>query len=449
MPELPYRFEPRSYQEQVFVADEQGIKRQIHVWHRRAGKDKTYLNFCAMKAFERVGNYYYILPTYRQAKQIIWDGIDANGMRFMDHFPPEAVSSKNESELRVEFVNGSAFQLLGSDNIDRIVGVNPAGVVFSEFSLHDPRAWDFYRPILNENNGWAIFNFTPRGKNNHATKLYNAVKDDPRWRVSLLTVDETRRDAPGESGERVVTPDMIEQDRKEGMDEDLLQQEYYCNFSGVMTGNYYGRQMDEMMETKRVCDVPWNPSLRVFTVWDLGIADAMAVVFAQWDGPMLNVIDYMEVRNEGLNYFAAELKRKSYVYANHYAPHDIRQRELTSGKTRWELARDLGLDFRVVDSIPLQDGINATRAILPLVRIDRTRCSRLIDCLTEYHKEYDQKRQEYRDSPLHNWASHGADAMRYLAICADDERAERQGEITSTGTNEPIFDTHESENIFS
>lgn len=437
--EVPYHFDPRSYQSELFEKFEEGIRRFFVVWHRRAGKDKCCINFTITRALERVGSYFYMLPTYAQAKKIIWDGVDAEGFPFLSHIPEELVVHKNRTELRVELVNGSAIQLLGSDNIDSIVGVNPVGVVFSEYSLQDPRAYDLYRPILNENSGWALFNGTPRGKN-HFYKLYEKIKDDPNWYTSVLTVSDTRRDAPGESLGPVVTPEMIEQDKREGMDDDLVQQEYYVNFSGVQTGAYYGRLV-ELAETEgRISDVPWNPRLPVFTAWDLGVADAMVVIYAQLDGARVNIIDFVEQSGEGLAYFAKAVLRKNYVYSNHYAPHDIAARELTSGKSRLELARDLGLDFRIAPNLPVQEGIDSLRSLFPRLWIDRTRCARLVSCLTSYHKLWDPRHEQYGKTPVHDWSSHAADAARYLSLVYDLEYQHRNVETTSTGLKEPIFD---------
>ena len=443
--DIPFHFEPRSYQRELFKRYQDGCRRFFIVWHRRAGKDKCCLNFVIERAFERVGSYYYLLPTYAQAKKIIWDGVDAEGFPFMDHIPSDLIVSKNRTELRVELVNGSSIQLLGSDNIDRIVGVNPVGVVFSEYSLQDPRAYDLYRPILNENNGWALFNGTPRGKGNGFYRLYEAIKDDPNWYTSVLTVQDTRRDAPGESLGPVVTDEMIEQDKREGMDDDLVQQEYYVNFAGVQTGSYYGRLIESSESEGRICDVPWNPRQTVFTAWDLGVADAMVVIYAQLDGPMVNLIDYVEKRGEGLSYFAAEVQRKNYVYSNHYAPHDIAARELTSGKSRLELARDLGLDFRIAPNLAVQEGIDSLRSLFPRLRFDRTKCARLVSCLTSYHKNWDPRNQEYLKGPVHDWSSHGADAARYLSLVYDLEYENRNMETTATGMKEPIFEAEETE----
>ena len=160
---IPHNFNPRDYQIPIFKAFDNGYKRIVQVWHRRAGKEKTDINLVAREIFTNIGAYYYIFPTYNQGKKVLWNGADKEGVRFLSHLPEETRLRTVGNEMFIEFKNGSTFQVIGSDNIDSIVGTNPKGVVFSEYSLQDPKAWDFIRPILAENEGWAIFNFTPRG----------------------------------------------------------------------------------------------------------------------------------------------------------------------------------------------------------------------------------------------------------------------------------------------
>jgi hypothetical protein len=166
----------------------------------------------------KVGNYYYFLPTYSQAKKVIWEGKTKDGIPFLSFFPPQLIDGKpNDSELKIKFKNGSLFQLIGTDNIDNIVGTNPIGCVFSEFPLQDPKAWNFIRPILAENGGWAIFNGTPRGKN-HAWQVLNIGKESG-WFTEILTVDDTN----------VIPREALEEERAQ-MPQDLFEQEYYCKF---------------------------------------------------------------------------------------------------------------------------------------------------------------------------------------------------------------------------
>jgi hypothetical protein len=213
---------------------------------------------------------------------------------FLGHFPPEIVAKRNEQELKLTLVNGSIFQLIGSDNIDSVMSTNPVGCVFAEYALQDPNAWNYIRPILLENGGWAIFDFTPRGKN-HGYDIYDMARKfmeagDPQWFAERLTVDDTG----------VLSAAQIDDERREGMDEDLIQQEYFCSFEGAQQGSYYGRQMSEAEKDGRITRVPYQPEIAVETWWDLGVADATAIWFTQTVGREIHCIDYLEASGEGL-----------------------------------------------------------------------------------------------------------------------------------------------------
>ena len=408
---LPHKFQPRPYQLALLAAMDSGCKRGIQVWHRRSGKDKTDLNYCAKRMVERVGNYYYVFPTYSQAKKVIWDGKDRDGFPFMAHFPAELVSTKHEQELKITLRNGSIFQLIGSDNVNAIMGTNPVGVVFAEYSLQDPRAWDYMRPILRENGGWAIFNFTPRGKN-HAHTLYQMALGNPDWHVSRLTVTDTG----------VLSPADIEAERNEGMDEELIQQEYYCSFEGTQQGSYYGKQMAIAEQEGRIGNVPWEQGIGCETWWDIGVGDSNAIWITQSVGRDVNCIDYMEASGESVGYYAKELQAKPYVYLSHNGPHDLSVREwghtAPDGRpvTRLASALQQGIQFRIVPEVSLESGINTTREFISRCRFDRTKCRRGLDALTSYHKMYDDRAKQFRSYPHHDWSSNGADAFRYLAV---------------------------------
>lgn len=411
---LPHNFRPRPYQLGILDAIDSGILRCICCWHRRSGKDKTFINLMAKKMMERVGAYYYIFPTYTQAKKVIWRGMDKTGMRFISHFPkPLMAKPPNQTDMLIEYKNGSIFQLLGSDNIDSIVGTNPIGVVFSEFSLQDPRAWEYLRPILVENGGWAIFNFTPRGKN-HAYDLLEMAKLNPAWFCEVFGVNDTR----DWDGKPIITDAMIEEERRSGMSEDMIQQEYYVAFNAVMPGAYYGDQIKWLEENNRMVKGLWDPKLPVETWWDLGMDDAMTITFTQQYLHEIRIIDYLENSGEGLAYYANELNKKGYTYKHHHFPHDGEVKELGTGKTRKEVAMSLGI--KPLDCIPAPpsklDGIQAVRTILPRCWIDAEKCQRLIDCLKNYTKEWDEERKVWKSYPLHNWASHGADSFQTFAL---------------------------------
>lgn len=407
---MPHRFLPRPYQLPLLKALDNGIKRAVHVWHRRSGKEKTDLNIVAKKMFERVGAYYYVFPSYRQASRVLWEGMDKDGFKFMEHIPTELRKRTDQTKMFIETLNGSTFQLIGSDNIDSIVGANPIGVVFSEFSLQDPQAWDYIRPILAENGGWAIFNFTPRGKN-HAYDLLEYAKTDATWFWQVLTARDTG----------AIAPEVLEQERKEIVakngDDSIFEQEYMCSFEASIQGSYYGQQLAQALTDGRIKSVPYDPALKVDTWWDLGVGDAMAIWFTQSVGREVHCIDYLESEGEGVPYYIAALQQKGYVYGEHYWPHDGEARELSTGVSRKETAEKLGLrPINIVENIGLEDGIQATRLILTRCWFDAEKCKRGIDALKSYHKEYDEKRQCYKDKPEHDWSSHCADAIRYLAV---------------------------------
>jgi len=403
--EIPYKFKPRDYQIPFLEAMDSGIKRAVLVFHRRAGKDKTCFNLMIKKALEKVGNYYYFFPTYSQAKKALWDAIDKDGLKVLDHIPRQVLKKKNESDMRLEFVNGSSIQLIGTENIDSIVGTNPAGCIYSEYSLQNPMAWALIRPILKENGGWAVFNFTPRGKN-HAFKLFNMAKSNKNWFAQLLTVRDTG----------ILTEADIEEERKEGMDEELIQQEYYCDFNIGIQGAYYLKQIQKAEEEKRIGFVPYNEDNEVHTVWDLGIGDAMSIWFYQVAGREIHLIDFYEAQGEGFAYYARILQEKGYLYGNHFAPHDIMQRELGTGKSRQEVARNLGINFQVVPKLSVEDGIDAVRRIFNRCWFDEEKCEAGLNALKNYKKEYDEKRKMFKSRPYHDWASHAADAFRYFAV---------------------------------
>ena len=171
-----------------------------------------------------------------------------------------------------------------------------------------------------------------------------------------------------------------------------------------------------MEDNKQLTRVPYDPSLPVSTAWDLGVADHSSIIFYQELGRAINIIDYHEERGQGLPHYIQILKQKDYVYKEHFAPHDIEVTEFGNGKTRREVAYQLGIRFKVVPKLPLEDGIHATSMILPRCWIDTDHCKKLIDALRHYHRKYIDKNRMFRSKPVHDWSSHACDAMRYLSV---------------------------------
>lgn len=401
------KFKPRSYQLPILDAIEnKGYKRVLAIMPRRAGKDLTAFNLCIRACVRKPCVIYYIFPTYAQAKKVIWDSVTNSGDRILDYIPDSLVDSKNSQEMKIRFKNGSLLQLVGSDNYDSLMGTNPQGVVFSEYALQDPRAYQYIRPILAANDGWALFITTPRGKN-HAYELYQIAQNSSNWFAMKLTLDDTRHIPQAE----------IDRERAEGiMSEDLIQQEYFTSFDMGVEGAYYAKYMDKMRIDGRIGDVPWESNFKVGTSWDLGVRDSTTILFYQSIGNTIRIIDCYENSKEGLEHYAKVLESKPYVYGKHIAPHDIAVKEFGSGMTRIEKARQLGIKFMVADNISIVDGIEAVRSTLNRVWIDQNKCVPLIKALENYRQEYDVKNRVYKSQPLHNFASHFADSMRYLCV---------------------------------
>lgn len=421
--EIPNEWLPRRHQLPLWQFMEKGGKRAVSVWHRRAGKDSTCLNWTAFAAHRRVGVYWHLLPTLNQGRRVVWDGRDREGRRFIDQaFPRPLRQSVNKQEMKIELKNGSLWQVVGSDNYNSLVGSNPIGVVFSEWSLADPAAWDFIRPILVENGGWAIFPYTPRGRN-HGWDLYEMASTNAEWFCERLSIEDTG----------FIGQDVIESERQAGMSDELIEQEFYCSFDAPNQGSIYGSIMRELRDENRITHVPWKPELPVFTWWDIGRRDPTAIWFVQQHGETLRVIDYYENAFQDAAHYVKVVREKPYTYGEsskdpgHILPHDAGQTEWGSGKTRIETLANLGLKIKIGPKIGLEDGINAVRLVLRRCVFDAEKCRRGLQCLEGYQREWNEAMRVYSSQPLHNWASHGSDAFRYGAVAIRDKVTKGQG----------------------
>ncbi len=401
------KFKLRPYQVPIFDAIEnKGYKRVVALLPRRAGKDVTAFNLMIRAALRKVGVYYYIFPTFAQAKRVIWTSITNTGKKFLDYIPREVIEKTNSQDMSIYFKNGSLLQLVGSDNYDALMGTNPQGVVFSEYALQDPRAYQFIRPILTANDGFAVFISTPRGKN-HLFELYQIAQQSPHWFAYKMTVEETGHIPLSE----------IEKERSEGiMSDDLIQQEYYCSFDLGVEGSYYAKYLDRMRLKGQIGMVPFEAGFKVHTAWDIGVRDSTTIIFFQVIGQTIRIIDCYENSKVGLEHYAKIIDQRGYAYGKHIGPHDIKVQEFGSGLTRIEKARQLGINFTIAPDLSIEDGIEAVRSALSKIWIDEQACRPLIKALENYRQEYDAKKKVYKSHPLHDQFSHWADSLRYLAI---------------------------------
>lgn len=399
-------FQPRTYQTKVIQALNSGIKRAVWVVHRRGGKDVTAFNWCIFQLLINPGwTAFHILPTYSQAKKVIWDSSTNDGKRILDYIPKELIESKNGQQMQIRLTNGSLYQLIGSDNIDSLVGTNPKIIIFSEYAIQSPAAWEYLRPILDVNKGYALFISTPRGKN-HFYDLMCMARNNKDWFCEVLSIKDTG----------VLSESDIDKIRSEGVSEELIQQEYYCSFNRGVEGSYYGKLIEKARDEKRICNVPYDPRSPVNTAFDIGFGDSTSITFWQEVGGELRIIDFYENQGEGIAHYAKILQSKPYVYGTHYFPHDAGSGSIQTGRTLQDIAYECGLKSTILErEKDINIGIEAVRSLLHVAFIDETKCRHLIKCLENYHKKFNDKTQAYSESPLHDWTSHAADSVRYMA----------------------------------
>ena len=415
------------------------------VLHRRAGKTTAVINHhqraALDDAWERTrlrhlkpevtdanltellrGRFYaHILPTYRQAKLTTWD------MAKYFATPIPGVTF-NEAELRIDYPNGSKLQLFGSDKPDRLRGLAFSGVSFDEYGMHPPNVFsEVVSKALADHLGYAIFAGTIKGRN-QLYQTYEALKDDDAaftlWQ-DINTSLKTEEDASTLMLSRAYADD-LELITKGLMTQEEFDQEWLLSTDAAIKGAYYTTQLAAARKEKRVTRVPYDPALPVDTDWDLGVGDSTVIWFTQsLRSGEVHVIDYYENSGEGIPHYAKVIQEKPYVYGEHWAPHDIRARELGSGKSRLETAEKHRIKFQVTPNIGVDDGIDAARLLIPRCWFDAEKCSVGLEALTFYRKAFNERMQTFTDKPLHDWTSHAADAFRGLAVRHKPPRSER------------------------
>ena len=375
---------------------------KVIVAHRRSGKTFASINHLIRDAVrvER-SKYAYIAPTYKQAKNIAWDILKEYARKI------DGVVF-NESELRADFRNGSRITLYGADNPDSLRGLGLWGVVFDEYSQQPSKIFtEIIRPALADHEGYAIWIGTPKGKNDFH-RLYQVARKTDNWLGLLLTVEDTK-----------LINDAELLDSKAIMTNDEYNQEWYCSFEAAIKGAYYSQELSEMRSSGRIKQVPQDKELKVHTVWDLGVGDATSIGFYQVVNNEYRMIDYYGNTGKGLDFYINYLHTKPYIYGEHFAPHDIKVREFSSGKSRWEIGQNLGINFQITPNMKIDDGINVARLFLNKLWVDEKKCETFLDYIGQYKKEWNDLRGCFGDKPVHDFTSHAADMLRYTAIVHD------------------------------
>lgn len=416
--EIRIPYEPRPFQA---VLHESLARFNLLVCHRRFGKTV----FSIMEMVDRAlrnerqnPQYAYIAPTYGQAKRVAWEYL-----KYYCSFLPDAKA--NEADLRIDITRDRPdgtkdkirFMLLGAENPDTLRGIYLDGAILDEYAQCPVSLWgEIIRPALSDRKGWAIFIGTPKGTN-HFFEMYQTARqlmqDGKNWFCAIYKASETG-----------VLDDEELDDAKATMSPEEYEQEYECSWSAALKGAYYGEYINAAEEEGRIRDFKLDPAYPIRTAWDLGISDSMAIWLYQIVGREVRIYDYIEDSGKGLEHYVQEIQRRGYLldHSGHAIPHDGAARELGTGKTRQEQLELYGIRARILPRHTFADGIHAARVMLkrPTIFIHRSNCARGIDALRNYTRKFDRLKGVFLETPNHNWASHGADAFRYLALDLDD-----------------------------
>lgn len=420
-----------------------GGKRAIEIAHRRWGKDEIVLSATCELAHKRIASYWHCLPEYAQGRKALWTAVNANtGKRRIDEaFPHEICESRNDQEMFIRLKCGSTWQIIGSDRFDTTVGAGVAGIAYSEWALANPSAWAYHRPMLEENNGWAAFITTPRGRN-HAKSMYDMAKNNPKWFAEISSIHDTQ----------ALSDESLKESLKEYIalyGEDLgraqFEQEYLCSFNAAILGAFYAREMLVVRNEGRITSIEPVAGVPVHTAWDLGVRDSTAIWWFQVVGAQVFILDFYMAHGAGVDHYAEVCAGKPFARGVDYVPHDAMVKEWGSGRTRVEQMQAHGLNPKVVPLATKLDGIAAVRKTLPLCVFDPRCEDEGIAALEQYRREWDDDRKTFRNNEIHDWTSHGADAFRYLALAwrsvppveVAERRQPQPGQVMLPGAPQP------------
>jgi len=410
----------RAYQQPLHSFMVNGGKRAIEIAHRRWGKDEIALAVTCELLHKRVGNVWHCLPEYAQARKALWTSVNAHtGKRRIDEaFPPEIRESTNDQEMFIRFKNGSTWQMIGSDRYDATVGAGVMGITYSEWALANPSAWAYHRPMLEENDGWAMFITTPRG-NNHAKSMLDHARNHPEtWFSEVSSVLNTG----------ALTKEQLDLSLEEyislygkDMGRAQFEQEYMCNFNAAIMGAYWGGEMWDAEQAGRMRPLAIDPSHPVHTVWDLGKAINNPLWCIQVINGMVHVVDFYRPDTDDLEEWCRWLDDQGY-HGDDYVPDDVLDPVWGASHTRWDMLKAMKRKPRLVKRIAVADGIHAGREAIKVSlfhKADDERGQRVqlgIEGLKSYRREWDDERKTFLDNPYKDWAEHIGSAWRYLGL---------------------------------
>lgn len=427
---IPHNYKPYKWEIPIV----QAFENKKEIWmnnHRRSGKDLLcFCEFLLPSAFEKPGTYQYIWPTLKEGRDGFWEGKDEEGRDIMRHYiPPEMIVKPDNQDMRltVRTVGGgtSLIQVFGTngEQYNSLRGKPSNGAVLTEFAYQDPRGLQVISPMIVKTNGFLVFNSTPNGRN-HFQKGYNLAEINPKCFARTFTIKDTYNHL----GQPLITEAQIEEERKKGKSEDFINQDYYCSFNQGIEGTYLGKQLQIANNEGRIGAFLYDETFPVYTAWDLGIGDFMAIIFYQLIGNKVILIDYHEATGYSFVYYAKMMKEKDYLYDSHYAPFDIENREMGAGSnkearalSRLDKAEEVGITFEPVPKASFENSVDNARAIMSRCYFDKEKCSKLIFHLEQWGRTWNNQIQEYTDWEAKNPHKHAGAAFRYMATMVMEE----------------------------
>jgi len=410
-------------------------KRILIEWPRRAGKEVITWNFLIHAAIIEPGMYIMTYPTNVRARKILWQGaplINGVSTKFLDMIPKKLIAKKNDSDMTIEMVNGSIIWIVGCDiDPEKLRGTNPRGIIYSELAFSDPRVVYAMFPVLRENSGWMVGQSTFDGMN-HFYQMIKSNINDPLWYCRIESINTL----VDENGNPYITDADVDEDRRAGMPEYLIQQEYYGNVQINEETKYFAIAINKIYETERIISGLILPNRNVYAFYDIGVSDCAAITLAQFenkDGKMWPVIiGYIENNNRALQFYVNEIRnfcnRHNLAFHTHFTPHDGKNRNFNDNlKITNDYLMEMGEKGITVNRPSTHKmAIELIRQTLYRTKFNKENTQRLIDCLSSYEKEYDEKMLKFKDNPVHNWASHGVKSFQTMCLALE------KGLITET-----------------